>query len=51
MKNGKHLNVCVERGDPGKLYIMGTKCAHKDGNIWNLCPCGYIFWSPWGKQL
>jgi len=22
-----------------------------NGNIWTPCPCGNIFWSPWGKQL
>jgi len=26
------------------LYIMGTKCPNKDGNIGNSRPCGDIFW-------
>ncbi len=43
--------VCVCVCGSGIPYVMGTKCPHNDGNIQNPCPCGDIFWSPWGNQL
>ncbi len=33
------IDVCGS----GILYVMGTKCPHKDGNIQNPCHCGDIF--------
>lgn len=39
--------VCVS----GKPHIMGTKYPHKDGNMWNPCPCGDICLVPVRKAF
>lgn len=43
------LTVCV--GVLGILYVMGSKCAHKDSSTSKFWPIGDILWSPWGKQI
>ncbi len=45
------LCVCVCVCGPGTPHVMGTKCPRKDGNLQNPCPCGDIFWPPWGNKL